>query len=56
MVLIQRKVADGVIENDVRRCWSFRRAREEKAEMNEEQERNKASGMIHHNVRIKCCV
>ena len=57
MVLIQRKVADGVIENDARRCRTFFcRAREEKAEINDEQERNKASGMIHHNVQIKCCV
>lgn len=57
MVLTERKVADGVIENDARRCRTFFcRAREEKAEMNEEQDENKVSGMIHHSVQIKCCV
>ena len=56
MVLIQREVADGVIENDARRCRTFLRAREEKAEMNDEQNGNNTSGMIHHNVQIKCCV
>ena len=56
MVLTERKVADRVIEDDARRCGTFRRAREEKAEMNDEQERNKASGMIHHNVIIEFCV
>ena len=55
MVLIEREVADRVIENDARCCrtFTFRRAREEKAEMNDEQERNKASGRIHDNVQIK---
>ena len=58
MVPIQRKVADGVIENDARRCRTFFcRAREEKAEINDEQDGNNTSGMIHHNnVQIKCCV
>jgi hypothetical protein len=56
MVLIQRKVTDGVIENDARRCRTFLRAREEQAEMNDEQDGKKASGMIHHNVQIKSCV
>ena len=56
IVLIQRKVADSVIENDARRCGTFRRAREEKAEMNDEQERNEASVVIHCNVQIKYCV
>lgn len=58
MVPIQREVADGVIENDARRCrtFTFRRAREEKAEINDEQERNETSGMIHCNVHIKFCV
>lgn len=50
IVLIQRKVADGVIENDARRCHTFLRAREEQAEINDEQDGNEASGMIHHNV------
>lgn len=52
IVLIQREVADGVIENDARRCRAFLRAREKKAEMNDEHDGNKASGMIHHNVQI----
>ena len=52
MVLLQRKVADGVIENDGRRRLTFPRAREEKGEMNDEQDRNKVSGMIHHKVKI----
>ena len=57
MVLTKRKVADGVIENDARRCRTFFcRAGEEKAEMNDEQDGNKASGMIHHKVPIKFCV
>ena len=56
IVLIQRKVTDSVIENDARRCRTFLRAREEQAKMNDEQDGNKASGMIHHNVRIKFCV
>ena len=56
IVLIQREVADGVIENDARRSLAFRRARDEKAEMNKEQDENKVSGMIHHNVQIKFCV
>ena len=56
MVLIQRKVADRVIENDAWRCRAFLRAREEKAEINDEQDGNEASGMIHHNVQIKLCV
>lgn len=58
MVLIQRKVADGVVENEARSCrtFTFRRAREEKAEINDEQERNETSGMIHCNVQIKYCV
>ena len=51
MVLIQRKVADGVIEDDARRCRTFFcRAREKKAEMNDEQDGNNTSGMFHHNV------
>ena len=53
IVLIQREIADGVIENDARRCLAFPRAREEEAEMNDEQDGNEASGMIHHNVQIK---
>ena len=56
MVLVQRKVADGVIENDARRCLAFTRTREEKAEMNDEQNGNKVSKMIHHNIQIKWCV
>ena len=57
IVLIQRKVTDGVVENDARRCRTFFcRAREKKAEMNDEQERNEASGMIHCNVQIKYSV
>lgn len=56
IVPIQRKVADGVIENDARCCRTFCCAREEKAEMNDEQDGNKVSGMIHHNVQIKFCV
>ena len=50
IVLLQRKVADGVIENDGRRCLTFPRTREEKGEMKGEQDGNKVSGMIHHNV------
>ena len=50
IVPIQREVADGVIENDARRCRAFLRAREEQAEINDEQDGNKASGIIHHNV------
>jgi len=55
MVLTERKVADRVIENDARRCrtFTFRRAREEKAEINDEQDGDKASGRIHDNVQIK---
>ena len=56
MVLIERKVADSVIENDARRCRTFRRTREEKAEMNDEQDGNKVSTVIHCNVQIKYCV
>ena len=56
IILIQREVADGVIENDERRCRTFLRARKEKAEMNDEQDGKKASKMIHHNVQIKFCV
>ena len=56
IIPIQREVADRVIENDARRCRAFLRAREEKAEMNDEQDGNEASGMIHHNVQIKFCV
>ena len=56
IILIQRKVADGVIENYARGSRTFRCAREEKAEMNDEQDGNKVSGMIHHNVQIKFCV
>ena len=56
IVPIQREVADGVIENDARRCRAFLRAREEKAEINDKQDGDKASGMIHHNVQIKICV
>ena len=56
MVLTEREVADGVIEDDARRCRVFLRAREEQAEMNNEQDGNKASGMIDHNVPIKICV
>ena len=56
IVPIQRKVADGVIENYARGSRTFRCAREEKAEMNDEQDGNKVSGMIHHNVQIKFCV
>ena len=56
IIPIQRKVADGVIENDARRCRIFRRAREEKAEMNDEQNENDTSGMIHNNVQIEFCV
>ena len=58
MVLTERKVADRVIENDARRfrTFTFRRAREEKAEMNDEQDGNKVSTVIHCNVRIKFCV
>ena len=33
IVPVQREVADGVIENDARRCRTFRRAREEKTEV-----------------------
>ncbi len=50
MVLGQREVADGIIENDARCCLTFLRAREEKDEMNDEQDGNKVSGMIHHHV------
>ena len=51
IVPTEREVADGVIENDARRCRTFFcRAREEKAEMNDEQNGNNTSGMIHHNV------
>lgn len=55
MVLTERKVADGVIENDARRCrtFTFRRAREDKTEINDEQDGDKASGRIHDNVQIK---
>ena len=56
IVLIQRKVADGVIENDARRCLTFLRAGEEKADKNDGQNGNNTSGMIHHNVQIKFCV
>lgn len=55
VVLTERKVADGVIENDARRCRIFLRAREEQAEMNDEQDGNKVSTVIHCNVRIKFC-
>ena len=50
IVPIQRQVADGVVENDARRCRIFLRTREEKVEINNEQDGNKVSGMIHHNV------
>ena len=53
IVPVQREVADSVIENDARICWTFRRAREENTEMNEEQDENDTSGMIHNNFRIK---
>ena len=58
MVLIQREVADRVIENDARRCRTFFcRAGEEKAEINDEQDGNNTSRMIHNNnAQIKCCV
>jgi len=56
IVSVQREVADGVIENDARRCWTFRRARDEKTEMNDEQNENDTSGMIHNNVQIEFCV
>ncbi len=56
MVLLQRKVADGVIENDAGRCLTFPRAREEQGEMNDEQEEDKISGMLHHHVQIIFCV
>ena len=56
IVLLQRKVADGVIENDGRRCLTFPRAREEKGEMKGEQDGNKVSGMIHYHVQIIFCV
>ena len=56
IVPIQRKVADGVIENDARRCRAFRRAGEEKAEKNDEQDGNDTSGLIHNNAQIKYCV
>ena len=52
IVPMQRKVADGVIENDARRCQTFPRAREEKAEKNDEQDGNNTSGMIHNNAQI----
>ena len=52
MVLTERKVADGVVENDARRSRTFTRAREEKAEKNDEQNGNKTSGMIHSNAQI----
>ena len=52
IVLLQRQVADGVIENDAWRCLTFPRAREEKAEMNDEQEGNNVSGMLHHHVKM----
>ena len=50
IVPVQREVADGVVENDARRCRTFPRAREENAEKNDKQDGNQASGMIHHNV------
>ena len=53
---MQREVADGVVENDARRCRVFLRARKENTEINDEQDGSKASGMIDHNVRIKFCV
>ena len=56
IVPVQREVADGVIENDARRCRTFRRARAKKTEMNDEQNENETSGMIHCNVQIKYCV
>ena len=56
MVPVQREVADGVIENDARRCLTFPRAGEEKAEINDEQDGNNTSGMIHNNTQIKFCV
>ena len=56
IVFIQREVADGVIENDARGCRTFPGAREEQAEINDEQDGNEASGMIHHNVLIKNCL
>ena len=52
MVLTERKVADCVIENDARLCRTFFRAREEKAEINDEQNGNNTSGMIHNNAQI----
>ena len=56
IVPIQREVADGIIENDARRCLTFLRAGEEKAEKNDEQDGNNTSGMIHNNAQIKFCV
>ena len=56
IVPVQSEVADSVIENDTRRCRTFRRAGEEKAEINDEQDGNNTSGMIHNNVQIKFCV
>ena len=47
MVLIQRQVADGVIEDHQRLCRTLGRTREEKAEMKGEQDGNKVSGMTH---------
>ena len=49
IVPVQREVADGVIENDARLRRTFRRAREEKTEMDDEQNGNDTSGMIHNN-------
>ena len=56
IVPVQREVADGVIENDARRCRTLPRAREEKAEKNDGQNGNNISGMIHNNAQIKICV
>ena len=56
IIPIQREVADGVIENDARRCRTFLRARKEKADKNDGQNGNNTSGMIHNNAQIKICV
>ena len=56
IVPVQREVADGVIENDARRCRTLPRAREEKTERNDEQDGNNTSGMIHNKAPIKYCV
>ena len=50
IVLTEREVADGIVEHDGRRRLAFPRARAEQAKLNDEQDGNKASGMIHHNI------